>query len=74
MAKSHMTKLYWYEVELAKLRHNGYANGEAHKILMERLDTMDNIEWREPEVHMLTIELDNNNLTVDSKDVWAWWY
>lgn len=67
MAKSHMTKLYWYEMELAKLRRNGYASDEAHKILMERLDTMDSIEWREPEVHVLTIELDNNNLTVQSE-------
>lgn len=56
-AKAHMTKLYWYDTELTKLIGIGYASGEAHKILMDRLATMD-IEW---------LELDNNNLTVQSE-------
>jgi hypothetical protein len=52
-----MTALYWYETELAKLHGIGYASGEAHKILMDRLATMDSIEWLEP----------TNNLTVQSE-------
>lgn len=60
MVKAHMTKLYWYEVELAKLLDIGYDGRDAHQLIMDRLDTMDNIEWQEPEVHILTIELDNN--------------
>ena len=57
MAKARMTALYWYETELAKLHGIGYASGEAHKILMDRLATMDSIEWLEP----------TNNLTVQSE-------
>ena len=54
MAKAHMTALYWYNTELDKLIKQGYASGEAHKILMDRLADMDSIEWMEP----------TNNLTV----------
>ena len=46
--KSHMTKLAWYETEMNKLKAFGYAPGEAHKIVMDRLDNMDGvIEWWE---------------------------
>ena len=55
MVKTHMTKLYWYGIELDKLIKVGYASGEAHKILMDRLDAMPDVEW---------LEIDNNNLTV----------
>ena len=58
MVKAHMTKLYWYETELAKLHGIGYASGEAHKILKDRLATMTSIEWWDK---------DNNNLTVQSE-------
>lgn len=54
MAKAHMTALYWYNVELDKLIKQGYASGEAHKIIKGWLANMDSIEWLEP----------NNNLTV----------
>lgn len=48
MAKAHMTKLGWYEVELNKLIAQGYASGEAHKIVIQMLDAMgDSIEWAE---------------------------
>jgi hypothetical protein len=57
MAKAHMTALYWYNIELDKLIKVGYASGEAHKILMDRLATMNSIEWMEP----------TNNLTVPSE-------
>lgn len=57
MAKAHMTALYWYQTELDKLIKQGYASGEAHKILMDRLADMDSIEWMEP----------TNNLTVQSE-------
>ena len=57
MAKAHMTKMYWYNTELDKLIKVGYASGEAHKILMDRLATMNSIEWMEP----------TNNLTVPSE-------
>lgn len=57
MAKAHMTALYWYETELDKLIKQGYASGEAHKILMDRLANMDSIEWMEP----------TNKLTVQSE-------
>lgn len=57
MAKAHMTALYWYETELDKLIKQGYASGEAHKIVMDRLSTMDSIEWMEP----------TNKLTVQSE-------
>jgi len=56
MAKAHMTKLHWYDSELTKLISIGYASGEAHKILMDRLATMDSIEWYEP--NNLTVLLD----------------
>jgi hypothetical protein len=56
MAEAHMTKLYWYDTELTKLIGIGYASGEAHKILMDRLTTMDSIEWYEP--NNLTVLLD----------------
>lgn len=61
MAKAHMTALYWYQTELDKLIKVGYASGEAHKILKDRLANMDSIEWLEP----------NNNLTVllDNEEV-----
>jgi hypothetical protein len=62
MAEAGMTKLYWYEVELDKLIKQGYASGEAHKIVIGWLANMeDSIEWLEP----------NNNLTVllDSEEV-----
>jgi hypothetical protein len=61
MAKAHMTALYWYQTELDKLIRLGYASGEGHKILKDRLATMDSIEWMEP----------TNNLTVlsDSEEV-----
>lgn len=58
MIKSHMTKLYWYDTELKKLIRIGYAPGEAHKIVMDTLITMDNIEWYEPN-NNLTVTLDN---------------
>jgi hypothetical protein len=54
VAKAHMTALYWYQTELDKLIKVGYASGEAHKILKDRLADMDSIEWMEP----------TNNLTV----------
>jgi len=54
MAKAHMTALYWYETELDKLIKQGYASGEGHKMLKDRLAEMDSIEWMEP----------TNNLTV----------
>jgi hypothetical protein len=57
MAKAHMTALYWYQIELDKLIRLGYASGEAHKILKDRLASMDSIEWLEP----------TNNLTVQSE-------
>ena len=57
MTKAHMTKLHWYDSELTKLISIGYASGEAHKILMDRLTTMDSIEWYEP--NNLTVTLDN---------------
>jgi hypothetical protein len=57
MAKAHMTALYWYNTELDKLIKQGYASGEAHKILKDRLAMMDSIEWMEP----------TNNLTVQSE-------
>ena len=57
MAKAHMTALYWYETELDKLIKQGYASGEGHKILMDRLSDMGSIEWMEP----------TNNLTVQSE-------
>jgi hypothetical protein len=57
MAKAHMTALYWYNTELDNLIKVGYASGEAHKILMDRLATMNSIEWMEP----------TNNLTVPSE-------
>jgi hypothetical protein len=58
MAKAHMTALYWYQTELDKLIKVGYASGEAHKILKDRLATMDSIEWLEP-TNNLTVLLDN---------------
>lgn len=57
MAKAHMTALYWYNTELDNLIKQGYASGEGHKILMDRLANMDSIEWMEP----------TNNLTVPSE-------
>ena len=57
MAKAHMTALYWYNTELDKLIKQGYASGEGHKILMDRLSDMNSIEWMEP----------TNNLTVPSE-------
>ena len=45
--KAHMTKLYWYETEMDKLQALGYASGEAHRILVDRLSEMDAIEWAE---------------------------
>ena len=57
MAKAHMTALYWYNTELDKLIKQGYASGEGHKILMDRLSDMGSIEWMEP----------TNNLTVQSE-------
>jgi hypothetical protein len=48
MAKAHMTKLGWYEVELDKLIALGYAPAEAHRIIKDRLESMgDKIEWAE---------------------------
>jgi hypothetical protein len=43
-----MTKLVWYETEMNKLKAFGYAPGEAHRIVMDRLDNIDGvIEWWE---------------------------
>jgi hypothetical protein len=61
MAKAHMTALYWYQTELDKLIKQGYASGEAHKILMDRLADMDSIEWMEP-TNNLTVLLDNEEV------------
>jgi len=47
MAKAHMTKLGWYEVEMDKLESLGYAPVEAHAQVMEWLSKMDSIEWWE---------------------------
>jgi hypothetical protein len=48
MAKAHMTKLHWYETEMDKLVAVGYAEGEAHKLVIDRLESMgDSIEWAE---------------------------
>ena len=48
MVKAHMTKLYWYEVELDKLIALGYSSGEAHRIVIDELESMgDSIEWEE---------------------------
>lgn len=57
MAKAHMTKAYWYDTELNKLLSIGYDGRDAHQLIMDRLATMDSIEWYEP----------NNNLTVPSE-------
>lgn len=61
MAKAHMTALYWYQTELDKLIKVGYASGEAHKILKDRLANMDSIEWLEP-INNLTVLLDNEEV------------
>jgi len=58
MAKAHMTALYWYNIELDKLIKQGYASGEAHKIVKDMLAKMDSIEWLEP-TNNLTVPLDN---------------
>lgn len=61
MTKAHMTALYWYNTELDNLISVGYASGEAHKILMDRLASMDSIEWLEP-TNNLTVPLDNEEV------------
>jgi hypothetical protein len=61
MAKAHMTALYWYNTELDKLIRLGYASGEAHKILMDRLAIMNSIEWMEP-TNNLTVPLEQEAL------------
>ena len=61
MAKAHMTAFYWYNTELDKLIKQGYASGEAHKTLMDRLADMDSIEWMEP-TNNLTVLLDNEEV------------
>lgn len=55
MAKAHMTKEYWFDTELDNAIRQGYAQGEAMQIVLDKFATMDSIEWYEP---------DNNNLTV----------
>lgn len=57
MAKAHMTKSYWFESEVDRLIAQGVPNGEALQIILDRLATMDSIEWYEP----------TNNLTVLSE-------
>lgn len=47
MAKAHMTKMYWFESEVDKLIAQGVSNGEALQIILDRLATMDSIEWWE---------------------------
>ena len=50
MAKAHMTKLGWYEVEMDKLEALGYAPYEAHRLVIDRLESMTDIEWWEGDV------------------------
>lgn len=67
MAKAHMTKLGWFETEVDKLINLGHPNGEALQIILDRLATMNNIEWWDGNpTH------DENKH--DDKEVWAWWY
>ena len=61
MAKAGMTKLYWYNTELDKLIKQGYASGEAHKIVKGWLANMDSIEWLEP-TNNLTVLLEQEKL------------
>jgi hypothetical protein len=62
MAEAGMTKLYWYEVELDKLIKQGYASGEAHKIVIDWLSKMEGvIEWLEP-TNNLTVPLEQEAL------------
>jgi hypothetical protein len=62
MAKAHMTALYWYQIELDKLIKVGYASGEAHKILKDRLATMTSIEWWDEDNNNLTLPLEKEAL------------
>jgi hypothetical protein len=57
MTKAHMTKSHWYDTELDKLLDIGYDGREAHALIMDRLATMDSIEWYEPT--NLTVLSDN---------------
>jgi hypothetical protein len=57
MTKAHMTKAYWYDAELVKLLDIGYDGRDAHQMIMDRLATMDSIEWYEPT--KLTVLSDN---------------
>jgi len=66
MAKAHMTALYWHNTELDKLISVGYASGEAHKILRDRLASMDSIEWLEP-TNNLTVPLDNEEVCMTDR-------
>jgi hypothetical protein len=47
MAEAHMTAEYWFDTELDKVLKQGYNQGEALQIVLDRLATMDNIEWWE---------------------------
>lgn len=60
MTKAGMTKAYWYDTELDKLLGIGYDGREAHQMIMDRLSTMDSIEWMEP--NNLTVLLDNKEV------------
>lgn len=59
MAKAHMTKAYWFESEVDRLIAQGVPNGEALQIILDRLATMDSIEWYVPDNNNLTVLLDN---------------
>lgn len=48
MSDTPMTKLYWFDTELDKVLKQGYNQGEALQIVLDRLATMDSIEWLEP--------------------------
>jgi hypothetical protein len=63
MAEAGMTKLYWYEIELDKLIKQGYASGEAHKIVIDWLSKMEGvIEWWDKDNNNLTVLLDNEEV------------
>ena len=59
MAKAHMTKAYWFESEVDRLIAQGVPNGEALQIILDRLATMDSIEWYVPDNNNLPVLLDN---------------
>lgn len=59
MAKAHMTADHWFNTELDKALAQGYNQGEALQIVLDKTATMGDIEWYEPD--------NNDNLTVLSE-------